>query len=293
MSPGSTDATPAPLPPAGLSLKRERWIVAVVLFVFVAIGLNNINNLGFAGQDFLFHEHATGLVAAHPGQWFILDATNRPVTYWIGALCQLATNGKYTCELASLVFLLLAALSLWLWHDTSRDFIRSPMLRLAAFVFIVFLPLTLVTSVVYAPDGPALLPFVLAGRGLLRALRAESVQTTWRPALLAGAALIIGNFTKATFAVLPAAILVVVGVWKRTRGLSFSRLTVIGGLTVLAPLLTSAWLHVRATRELDKMPPHHEFNWQGTGELTWRSLVRVKGSDSRIFQAPGYWDPVR
>jgi hypothetical protein len=291
MPPGSSAAVSPP--PAGLSLKRERWIVAAVLLVFVAIELNNINNLGFAGQDFVFHGTCTEQIVAHPEQWFRMDTSNRPLIYWIGGLCLLATKGKYTCELGSAVFLLLAVITLWLLHDSSRDFIRSPVLRLAAFILIVFLPLTIVTSVVYAPDGPALLPFVLAGWSLLRALRAETGRAAFGYALLSGLALIAGNFTKLTFFVLPVAILVIVGVWKWTRGLKSSRLAIIAGFTVLAPLLTSAALQRRAVRELADLPPHHVFDWHGTGELTVRSLLGVKGSDTRIFQAPGYWDSIK
>jgi hypothetical protein len=50
------------------------------------------------------------------------------------------------------------------------------------------------------------------------------------------------------------------------------------------------WLHLAARAALAHEPPWHRFTWTGTGEMTWRSLLGLKWSDARIFDAPGYWD---
>jgi hypothetical protein len=285
-----TPPRPPGPPSAELSLRAERLIVGVILLVFFGIELNHINNLGFQGQDFPLHRDITAAMVAQPGQWFHFDTSGRPLIYWIGAACRWITAGRYTFELSAVVFLLMGIAALWLFHDSSRAFIRSPLLRLAAFLFITLLPLTLVTVAVFAADGPTLLPFVLAGRGLLGALRASDTRTAARQAALAGGALLLGNLIKATFFALPVAAATVIAAWALVHGLKRSRVFLVGALVVAVPLLASMLLQAEAHRALAQLPARHSFDQSGTGELTWRSLLGLKASDARILQAPSYWD---
>jgi len=291
-----------PLPPRAETLPRwERWAVRVVLAVFVAVGINLIHSLAFIGQDYTFHVACTESLMKNPGQWFTFDLTNRPLAYWIGATCAWFTHGRECWDLASLLFVFLNALALHLLHDSTRHFITSPQLRVAAVAFVAFLPPTLVTTVVYAADATAQLPFALVAWSLLRSIDARTTRASAGYAGLAGITLCLGNLAKFTFIFLPVAVvLIAVGLWRWKR-ITGRRSWTIGLLAAAVPVIASGWVYFAAQREValylaaqhDVSPakPRHNFDWKGTGEMTWSSLLLVKPLDVRIFQAPGYYDP--
>lgn len=283
----------------------ERWAVWVVLVVFVAVGINLIHSLAFIGQDYTFHVACTERLMKNPGQWFTYDTTNRPLAYWIGAACAWFTHGRECWDLASLLFVFLNALALWLLHDSTRGFIASPLLRVAAVTSVAFLPPTLVTTVVYAADATAQLPFALTAWSLLRSIESRTTRARAGYAGLAGLTLCLGNLAKFTFVFLPVAVvLTVVCLWRWQR-LTGRQSWLIGLLAAAVPLLASGWVNLAAQRaatlyraalrearlEVSPEDSRHIFNWKGTGEMTWSSLLLVKRSDARIFSAPGYYDP--
>ena len=110
-------------------------------------------------------------------------------------------------------------------------------------------------------------------------------------AALAGIALAIGNFAKFTFIFLPVGVLVLAILAWRWRHATPRRVLTLVLLAAVAPSGVGAWVHHKCTQALEHRPQHHAFNWKGTGEMTWRSLLGLKRSDARIFNAPGYWDP--
>jgi hypothetical protein len=301
-APSAADQQPAR---AEIYPRWERWAVRVVLVVFVAAGINLIHNLAFIGQDYTFHVACTESLMQNPGQWFTFDITNRPLTYWIGAACAWFTHGRECWDLASLLFVFLNALALGLLHDSTRRFIASPLLRVAAVTFVAFLPPTLVTTVVYAADATAQLPFVLVAWSLLRSIDARTTFASAGYAGLAGLTLCVGNLAKFTFIFLPVAVVlaaVLLWRWKRITG---QRGWIIGILAAAVPMIASGCVYLAAQRgvslylaalreaqgNVSPEKPRHDFDWKGTGEMTWSSLLLVKPSDARIFQAPGYYDP--
>lgn len=258
---------------------------------FVAVGINNIHNSAFIGQDFSVHVICTEHLMGHPGQWFSFDYTNRPVPYWIGVACSWFTHGKAPWELAALIFVILNALGLHLLHDGARRFIGSPLLRVAVVGFVAFLPSMLVTTVVYAADTVAQLPFALAAWSLLRSAEASTTRACAGYAALAGITLWMGNLAKFTFILLPVAVILIIAILWRWKRIAWRRGLLIGGLAAVVPMIGGGWIYYAARRDVAKEPARHLIDWKGTGEMTWRSVLRVKRSDVRIFQAPGYWDP--
>jgi hypothetical protein len=270
----------------------ERWSVWLILAAYLVIQLNNIHNLAYVGQDFSFHADATDGVLTNPGRWFHLDITERPLIHWLGAACRLYTHNQYTYQLAAFLCVLLSILALRLLHDGSRTFIRHPVLRVAGLALVAFLPVTIVTAVVYAADTVVLLPFVLTCWSLCRSLHATTHRAAAAYALLACVGLIAGDFAKFTFTPLPIIALLVVLVLASRRITSWRRAVLIGSLAVLAPACVGGWLYVRNQRELAQVPARTEFIWVGTDEMTWRTLLFPKWSDRRILDAPTYWDSV-
>lgn len=263
-----------------------------VLALFFEVGLNNINHLAYMGQDFYRHMLFTLNVLNHPGHWFYGDTTNRPLIFWIGGLCHWLSGDKAPFMLASLCCVVFNAVALWLLHDSSRRFIASPVLRVAALALIAFLPVTLISTVVYAGDAVAQLPFALLCWSLLRGVQVSTRRAIWGYALLAGTALCLGNFAKFTFIVLPPAVLFMVLMLRRWQRIGRECFLAITLLAALVPLLTGLWLHRLNQRDVSGLPDRHQFSWADTGEMTWSSLMLVKPTDARIFSAPGYWNQV-
>lgn len=262
----------------------------MLLVAFLIVGIQLIRNGAFAGQDFSFHVGCTNRMLGRPDVWFTQDVTNRPLIYWIAIDGIFATDNRAAFEFAAAVFLVFNTGALWLVHDSSRRFILSPALRLAATAFVAFLPATSIATIVFAADAMTMPPFALLCWSLLRWLEAPTDRASAGHAALAGAALVVGNFTKFTFIVLPAGVLVLALLAWRFRRANLARAAVLVGFAVLMPTIAGVWLHQKAKAALRDEPQHHTFNWHGTGEMTWRSLLGVKGSDVRIFDAPGYWD---
>jgi len=289
-SPPLSAAPAATLPaPSRAGPRWERWGLWLILAAFAGAGFNHVKTNTFIGQDFAVHAYATDELLKNPWRWFPQDFTNRPLIYWVGEAGHWLTHGTATYEVAAVICVLLATLALWFVHASTRSFIRSPWLRLSAVAFVAFLPATQVSTVVYAGDAAGPLPFALTLWCLVRCLEAGSTRAGAGYAVGAALALCLGNFARMPFVVLPAAGLVVIVLAWRCGRISGHRGLMLGALALVAPLVLGVWLHRRAVREFSYGPPHHEMDWHGTGEMTWRYLLLVKPSDARIFDAPAYW----
>lgn len=266
----------------------ERWAVRCILAGFLVVTFQAIQNGTTIGQDMGTHMAITQRLWAQPSVWFTTDLTFRPLLYWVGGWCVWFTQGKFGYELASVIFTLAATGSLALLHDAERRVIASPALRVAGLALVSFLPLTVITTVVYAADTVVALPFVLAGWGVMRCLEAGSGRDAWRYAALGGLGFTLGNLSKATFLGLPAGIVFVLLALWRTRRITGRQSLVLLGFAVAVPCAVGGWIVARGHREMAGRATLHSFNWKGTGEMTLRSLAGVKASDGRIFNAPEY-----
>lgn len=267
----------------------ERWGLRILLLLFVAVSFNNIHNQAFIGQDYALHHDSTHWILNHPDHWFYLDATNRPLIYWLGCAGYWLTRGRDEFAMAAYLCVLLNTLALWLLHATLGHALRSPVLRLSTVALIAFLPATLIASVVFAADAVAQFPLALAIWGILGAVHARTKWTLVGYTFVASSALALGNLAKFTYVAMPVAaacLLLWLWRWGRVpwRRMAFT-VVFIGGI----PLLAGLWLHQKAKRALANEPDRHSFNWKGTGEMTARSLLFVKRSDLRVLDAPNYW----
>jgi hypothetical protein len=276
---------------AAFAARNEKWIVRAILAGFLAVCLCVIRNNGWQGQDFFtVHSKYTQRFLTTPGIWFYRSVTDRPLIYWIGVACMKFVPGDGGYILASILCAIFGATALAFMHAASRSFIQSPLLRCSALALIAFLPVTIVTSVVYAGDTVALLPFALGGWSLVKALEATTHWRTLAYAGLAGLALSVGNYGKASFLILSLAVLFAVMIFLLWRKITLPRAVFTLLLCSLAPALVGTWLVLECRKELHNVPSVQRFNWHGTGEMTWRSLLWPYLKDVRIFAAPGYWD---
>ena len=208
--------------------------------------------------------------------------------YAVGSLCtRLAGAAGFT--LASYVFVALAGAALWLLHDSLRYVVKAPQARLSALALVAFLPVSVVTTVVYAADALALFPFVLAGWSLLRCLSDPAPRARISAALLCGLALCLGNVAKATFMTLPLGVAVILLLQVRRRALEPGAAARVALVVVAIPLAFGLWLSSQARAAEASSPARHSFDWKGTGEMTLSSLLIPKPGDLRILGAPTYF----
>jgi hypothetical protein len=269
----------------------EIWAVRVLLALYVVVQVNNIHNQAFHGQDFDYHVSFTHELAERKdGTWFKMDSTSRPLLYWLGGWCERYTYTAYGFQMAAMIGMLLVVPAVLVVHRVLRGLVARPELRLAVLAVMTLLPVNVIAGVVFSGDLFALLPFVTVAWALGRSLEAAGERAGLGWAALAGGVLAAANFGKATFLVQPFAVVVAVGLAWRWGRIAARRTLLTLGLAALVPLAVGAAIHAKNQRELRNTEPRHEFDFAGTGQMTWRSLLGLKASDARIFDAPGYFD---
>ena len=277
---------PAPAPP---------WEKTIRLFIqigFVLVGLNGVRNSVFIGQDWWTHLSSVEQTLQNPGHWFHFDTTSRPLIYWLAAICRLVAREAYGFQLVTILFVLANACALWLLHDALRWSIRQPVLRLSALGLFAFLPVTSIATTVFAADNLTVAFFALSCWSLIRCLAADQPARQAGFALIGGLGLVVAQFDKFTFLLLPLGIGVAVAIDRWTgRRTGWHRELWVVGCMVSAPLLVGLGLDRAATIELAGVGTKHTYDWHGTGEMTWRSLLWPRGEDLYLLNAPTYWEP--
>jgi len=183
----------------------ERWSVNFLLILYFLVQMRLIYNLAYIGQDFSFHIDCTEKILREPNHWFFLDTTNRPAIYLIGAFAKLFTHDNYTYPFAVIICVLLSLFAIKIMHRSLCVSVEQPELRLAALSVLAFLPSNLVAGVVYSADICTVLPFACVAWMLHQSLHTSGARG-FGAILLLGLAVLVGNFVKFTFIVLPVAI---------------------------------------------------------------------------------------
>jgi hypothetical protein len=267
--------------------------LVLICLLFVAGGLNNIRYSGFVGQDYGFHYSCMQQVLEDPARWFFMDVTSRPFTYWVAAACHRFTGGAYGIQLTSIIALLLGVAAINLLYLSLRSCVADVRLRLAGAAMLAFLPSIVVTTTVFAPDAFTLLPFALALWALLRAVEVSDRRQLFGFSALCAVALVVGNFVKFTFLLLPVALSIVLLLLGSVRGRAeLKRYGAVALVALVPPLMVGGWLHAKARSALQDQPARHSFNWKGTGEMTVRSVILPRWADRELIRdAPTYWEP--
>lgn len=259
--------------------------------LFFVVELNNIRNEAFVGQDFGTHTTIMDqLMNDREGKWFFMDGTNRPAVYWVGGLCKRFTRELYTIQLASIFFVLLGMAALHFFHRSLLVAVRTPEIRVAVVALAALLPAHLIAGVVFAGDVGVMLPFALACWALVRSLSATDSRRALFYAALAGTAIAAGDFVKVSFALQPVAVLIGVALVWRWGRIDARRAGLTALLAALFPLMVGGALQWRNHRETAKAERRHTFDWRGTGEMTWKSLLGLKADDRHVLDAPTYWE---
>jgi hypothetical protein len=150
-------------------LKKKYFLEDVLiwgaLLFFVALQLNAISKGNFAGQDYQRHCENIRLASEHPLTTFlrpVMDGTGMVSLYHVaGGSIYRIFGEKGSWRIIACLNLLANVLAFLLIGRLLRKIFFSSVMRIAAFIFILFLPLTVITTVVVAADAATVWLFVV------------------------------------------------------------------------------------------------------------------------------------
>ena len=288
---------PQSLPPVS---RGEAAALVLVMAVYVAFQVNAILHHGSWGQDFLSHLQFIARAYRFPYEFwttYLEGQNNPPLFHLLCAEIFRLTHHVHSLEVISLFTTALNLGGLLLLHRISLRMIASPAVRMAALVFVTFLPAGMIHAVVLAADGVTTPAVVALTYAMVRL--GEAGRRTWREylswAVLALLALVLAVSVKFTaVSLVPAAAAVIVAAWLG-RAASFSRAAA-AMLIVVAPaaaLGVSTYRHYKTfqTGNLG-LDPARVDPFSPETELNVRSILFFRPGDLRLLRdAPQYDAP--
>jgi hypothetical protein len=285
-----------PAPMAAPS-KHERRALLAAFVTYALVQINAILHHGTWGQDFV--GHLIFVARAYRDPWkfattFAEGQNNPPLFHMLVAGIFWLTGHVHALEVMSFITMLLNAGAIFLLYRLSlRVAPRAPLVRVAATVFLLFLPAGMIHGIVLAADCLATPATVLVMYTLVRV--AEAGRGRLGPFLLwCGAALLALFFAVSikytAVSLVPAAVVSLVAMWF-ARAAGTVRTVVALVLVVGAPAAHAARMYVnyRAQQKSDlgvsmKMDPF-------TSEMNVRDVVFLRPADGELLDAPAYNKP--
>ena len=140
-----------------MKLFIEQACVVIILAFFLILQINAISKGNYAGQDFERHCANIRESAQNPGQALVTPFGNgrSPATlyHWIGGRLYNIVGEPSIWPLLALLNLTANTAALLLFYLLIRRVVSLLLVRLSCFIFITFLPLMVITSMVIAPDA--------------------------------------------------------------------------------------------------------------------------------------------
>ena len=300
--PDSTERDPATPPgriPRYATVRPDRLAVGLVLAVYFVYQFNAILHHGSWGQDFVAHLMFSARAYQDPYKFwttYIEGQNNPPLFHLFCAGVFKATRHVHSLEMISLITTVLNMGALLLLHRLSLRCIASPLVRVAAVVFLAFLPAGMIHAIVLAADGVATPTTVALMYTLVRL--AEAGRRRWGEFLVWGVFALLTlclavsiKFTAVSL--VPAAAAVIVAMWL-ARAADLPR-TVVALLLVVLPAATlgfTTYRHYKTYQKsnlgvnmaIDPFSPETEINV--------RSLLLPRKADLKLLRdAPQYDAP--
>lgn len=282
-------ASAATLRPPTWRGRFANWVPEfLVVTIFVLVQINGIRHGGFAGQDFEIHTQWLQEAADHPWQFLTenqsnaLARTNPPLYHLLAAVA--AAVGPLSAERNVAVFNLLAGLAgLLLLMATARLWIASAPIRAALYLFLAFLPVFCIHTLVTAADVLTMPAGGLILLGTSRVLAEQGRAARSGMALIAGGTAlgVLSKFTFSTVPLLMAALAGVLFVWRLLPGKRVIWLMIVA---VGAPLLLTGAVWLRFHKTLDS-----HFNDLPSGNnFSLSDLLVIKAADWDLTEAIPY-----
>jgi hypothetical protein len=270
----------------------ELLSVALIFFGFLALQLHAISRGNYAGQDYQRHSAIIRVSAQYPLLTLMAPITmtgGTPSTayHYIGGRIYRIFGERHAWKAMAIVNVTLNIFALLLFYFLICRVVRSGLLRVGCMVFITFLPVMVVTSMVIAAD--AFMPFFFIASVWMLILIIDRLQKghsavglmALEGALLAGAFLIKGNFIP-----IFAGMMIVGIILHRYRILRGRRLLFAFLLIIAVPMavITIFWFGYMS--EQTPMYFHRDVPQSLSARINFRSLLFFKGKDAYLLDAP-------
>ena len=270
--------------------KWENKLVAGILIAYSILQLNGIVFHGAWGQDFHTHVKYIRDASAHP--WHFLTTyeegrTNPPLFHFLGGQINTLTHGYYFVEVIALFCVAANVAGLYALFVLIRRFIRTPLLRLSVFLFLVFLPFAVIHAEVLATDAIGTPIFIFYLYLLLRFNDRLNSRQFRRTLFLAMAVLLTGILTKFTFeALIVGTAFILLGQWW-VAAIDNRRLVEAAIFLCVIPACVSAVL-VYQFKSQQRGTIGFTKSYNGWGAMSYRSAFFFRAADPYLLDAPPY-----
>ena len=274
-----------------ISKRGELLSVALILFVFLALQLHAIRGGNYAGQDYQRHIAAMRDSAKDP-----LGALTAPLEVGMatptayhnmggGVYSILGEGGAW--KVMAIINVIWNICALLLFYLFIRRVVRSFLLRVSCMIFMTFLPVTVITSMVVASDAFMPLFFITAVWLLILIVdRLEKGRSAAGLMAWEGALLIVAFLVKNSFIFIFAG-MAVIGIILHRYGILRGRqflfavfLIIVIPVTVFA-MLWFGYLNKQTPMYLNRNIPRVFWN-----HVDSRSLLFLKKKDVHLLDAP-------
>jgi hypothetical protein len=272
--------------PAAESLgTAQRWTLGAAIVAHVVHVLVGILYFASMGQDFRGHIAVLDSLEAGP---FVWNGTNPPGFYLVAHFIEKVVSARYRVELTSVFFLALNLVALAPLNASLRRLRLSADVRFASLLVLLFVPLWVVHTVVFAPDA-ATVPvfftaFYLVGTLLKEGIGAAKLALT---GLALAATLTFGIFTKYSFCFfLPAiAFVFVYEAWRRRSAM------LLACLLSLLPAMGLGVYEYQRSAEVQGATTHGHYRKEGeVQQMDVFDLLLPKLADVELLWAPQYFE---
>lgn len=279
--------------PKWLDNRAELGCVIVALGVYLLFQIHALAFHGYQGQDWTTHIQWIAQAAEHPWEFFTHyeeGRTNPPLYHLLAATVKRLVASPNEMSAIGLMNVVFGFIGSCCVYGIIRRLIASSLLRIAAMVFILFLPFAMIHAEVVASDALATPLFLvllwLVVRFPVDGSNKAFLLTTVSIALL----LVAGLYVKFTFG----SFVVAAGVWIamlwRARLIDNRRLAIMLSVIVAVPALVGYREAVRF-RSQAKDPwgiQSPSLNRLRGGWMNVRSMVWFRPADTDVLYAPAY-----
>ena len=271
-------------------MRLEGRCAAAAFALYAVFQLHATAFHGYWGQDWINHKYVILLAEKDPWEFLArygLNRTNPPLYHLIGAFLRRAAGLQRYMTALGLLNVALGFAGMGFAYAVIRRLIASPRLRVAALVFVLFLPVAMIHAQVVASDALAtplfwlLVWLVLGFRGDDRARG-----LAWRATIIA-VLLVAGILTKFTFGSVIAVTAVWAGLLWWTGLLSLRRTCAVLLVVTALPALAAYRERVEFRKVPDPFAITVPKRWS-EAQMSPRSVVWLRAADVNVLSAPPY-----
>lgn len=267
------------------SARLHSFAVRLAFLVYFVFQVNAIAHHGSWGQDFETHRRWITEAAANPWNFALaIDRPEPPLFYYAAAAIGKVTGHIHALEMTALFCLILNVVALFVFYRILQIFISSRLLQLAGLIFVLFLPVFMIHSIVLATDAFTM-PLFIGIVYFLVQLGKEDCSPRFRRHIVWLAVLLILSIgVKFTFVNQALAIILSIILFAWTGRITARRAA--AGVTVFALVLLAGLGIIAHAR-------NRILTYQPGQEMNWSDILVPHRHDLHVLSAPPYSEPTR